>query len=66
MIATGQFSVQAVWLAAEAIPVVLVVTALSATRPPPLPAATMKRVVCVFLVFAGAGMLVSSLYAMAG
>jgi hypothetical protein len=52
----GHFSADAVVLAAEAIPVVLLVTSLSAGRPAPFSQAAVKRMVCLLLVLTGAGM----------
>jgi hypothetical protein len=60
----GKFSMHAVGLAAEAAPVVFVVTAFAAGRPPPLSPQLLKAVVCVLLVLAGAGMIGTALSAM--
>jgi hypothetical protein len=64
MTSFGQFSMLAVVLSAEAIPVVLIVTALSATRSPPISRAALKTVVCLLLVGSGTAMLLSSVQAM--
>jgi uncharacterized protein len=49
----GTFSIDAVWLAAEAAPVVLVVTAFAAGRPPPLSPGPLRAIVCLLLVATG-------------
>ncbi|MFC7208612.1 TSUP family transporter [Comamonas endophytica] len=54
----GQISVQSLLLAAQAIPVVLLVTALSANRKLPVSRAILQRIVCGLLLCAGFGMLV--------
>ena len=64
MSAFGHFSSLAVVLAAEAIPVTVIVTAVSATRSPPISNAAVKNVVCILLVVSGLGTLVSSVQAM--
>jgi uncharacterized membrane protein YfcA len=61
---TGTFSMNAVKLSAEAAPVVFIVTALAAGRPPPLSPALLKGIVCLLLVATGAGMTGASLAAM--
>lgn len=66
MAAFGHFSSSAVVLAAEAIPVTLIVTAVSATSSPPMSNAAVKNVVCILLVGSGLGILVSSVRAMIG
>ena len=53
----GQISVQSLLLAAEAIPVVLLVTLFSANRKLPVSRATLKHIVCALLIAAGAGIL---------
>ena len=63
---SGHFSNLAVVLAAEAIPITLIVTAVSATRSPPISKAAVKNIVCMLLVGSGLGMLVSSVHAMLG
>ena len=60
MVAAGQFSAQAVLLTIEAVPVVLLVTALAANREPPVSAAVLRNVVSVFLVLSGVTMVISS------
>jgi uncharacterized protein len=64
VVPAGQFSIDASQLAVEAIPVVLVVTSFAASRPPPLPLALLKAVVCLLLVATGAGMIGGSLWSM--
>jgi len=64
MLATGNFSTLAILLAIEAIPVTLLVTALSANRPPPFSRGSIKHAVCILLVVSGVGMLISSMQAM--
>lgn len=61
MAVTGHFSSLAAVLAVEGIPVTLIVTALSATRPPPISKEILRAVVCILLVGSGLGMLISSL-----
>jgi hypothetical protein len=53
----GQIGAQSLLLAAEAIPVVLLVTLLSANRKPPVSRETLKHLVCLLLIAAGVGML---------
>jgi uncharacterized protein len=62
----GTFSMHAVTLTAEAIPVVLVVTVVAAGRPPPLSERPLKAVVCLLLVLTGAGLIGAALSAMSG
>jgi len=66
MAATGHFSMLAVMLTLEAIPVTLIVTALSANRPPPVSKEVLKNVVCLLLIVSGVGMLISSVQATLG
>lgn len=61
--ASGQFSDLAMTLTLEAIPVVLVVTAITATHSPPISKAALKNIVCALLICSGAGMLLSSIHA---
>jgi uncharacterized protein len=61
----GTFSMHAVTLTAEAIPVVLVVTVMAARRPPPLSERPLKAVVCLLLILTGAGLVGAALSAMA-
>jgi len=58
IVASGQLSRLALLLTIEAIPVTLLVTAICATRAPPISPATVKKLVCILLVVAGAVMLV--------
>ncbi len=60
----GHFSMQAIELAAESIPVVFVITSAAAGRPPPLPPKLLKAAVCLLLVATGAGMVGAALSAM--
>lgn len=55
--ASGQVSGMAVRLAAEALPVVFVVTVLAANRRAPVSREVLKHIVCVLLVCAGLGIL---------
>ena len=64
MIVHGDFSRLAVMLALEAVPVTLIVTALSASRPVPVSAAAVKNAVSILLIGSGLGMLFSSIRAM--
>jgi uncharacterized protein len=64
MVLAGQFSIYVVQLAAEAIPVVFLVTSVAAARPLPLPPKLLKAVVCLLLVASGAGMISAALSAM--
>lgn len=66
MVSTGNFSKLSLLLTLESIPVALGVTALTATRRPPVSERTLKLVVCLLLVCSGTGMLYSSLLAMLG
>ena len=63
---TGHFSAGAVRLVVEAVPVVLLVTALSAGRPPPLSPRLLKGLVCGLLVATGAGMVGAAALALRG
>jgi uncharacterized protein len=60
----GQFSVGAAQLAAEAVPVVFVVTFFAASRPLPLPLKLLRAIVCLLLVATGAGMIAGALLSM--
>jgi hypothetical protein len=64
VVLAGKFSMHAFGLAAEAAPVVFIVTALAAGRPPPLPPRLLKVIVCLLLVVTGAGMFGAALSAM--
>jgi uncharacterized protein len=64
VVPAGQFSLDAVQLAAEAIPVVFVVTSFAAIRPPPLRLDLLRAVACLLLVATGAGMIGTALLAM--
>lgn len=60
----GKFSMHAAWLSAEAVPVVVAVTAFAAGRPPPLSPRPLKAIVCLLLIVTGAGMIGAALSAM--
>jgi uncharacterized protein len=62
----GTFSMNAVALTAEAVPVVLLVTVVAARRPPPLSERPLKAVVCLLLILTGAGLVGAALSAMSG
>jgi uncharacterized membrane protein YfcA len=64
VVVAGRFSMHAVGLTAEAIPVVFAVTAFAAGRPPPLSLGLLKAVVCVLLVITGVGLVGAALSAM--
>jgi uncharacterized protein len=64
VVPAGQFSIGATWLAAEAVPVVFLVTSFAARRPPPLPLRLLKAIVCLLLVATGAGMIGGALLSM--
>ena len=61
VVPTGSFNAQSLTLAAIAVPVVFLVTALTARRPSPLPAKVLKRFVCGLLVVTGLAMVHTSL-----
>ena len=64
VVLAGQFSPHAVRLAAESIPVVVLVTSFAARRPPPLPPKLLKAAVCLLLIATGMGMMSAALSAM--
>jgi hypothetical protein len=64
VIVAGRFSMHAVGLTAEAIPVVFAVTAFAAGRPPPLSLGLLRAVVCGLLVVTGAGLIGAALSTM--
>ena len=64
VVPAGQFSIDAVQLAAEGIPVVFFVTSIAARRPPPLPPKLLKTIVCLLLVITGVGMIGAAVSAM--
>ena len=64
VVPAGQFSAPAALLAAEAVPVVFLVTSFAAARPPPLPPQLLKALVCLLLVATGTGMIGAALAAM--
>jgi uncharacterized protein len=60
----GTFSMHAVALTVEAVPVVVFVTVIAAARPPPLSERPLKAVVCLLLVLAGTALVGAALSAM--
>lgn len=64
VILNGDFSRLAVMLTLEAVPITLIVTAFSASRPLPVSGAIVKNLVSILLVGSGLGMLFSSLHTM--
>ena len=64
VVPAGQFSLHAVQLAAECIPVVVLVTSFVARRPPPLSPKLLKAAVCLLLIATGMGMMSAALSAM--
>lgn len=64
VVSSRNFSLPAVWLSTEALPVVFLVTAFAAGRPPPLPAKLLKAMVCLLLVVTGTGLIGASVVAM--
>jgi hypothetical protein len=60
VVPTGEFSLGALRLAAEAIPVVLVVSAVAAGRRAPLSPNLLRNLVCVLLVGTRAGMVAAA------
>ncbi len=63
VVPSGQFSLQSLQLALEALPVVLLVTYLAVKYPPPLAPHLLKAAVCILLVATGAGMVWTALHA---
>jgi uncharacterized protein len=64
VVPTGGFSLLAIQLAAEAVPVVFLVTAFATGRPSPLSPNLLKLLVCLLLVATGAGTVGGALSAM--
>jgi uncharacterized membrane protein YfcA len=64
VVPAGQFSIGAVELSAEAIPVVFIVTSIAASRPPPFRLDLLRAIVCLLLVVTGAGMIGGALLSM--
>jgi hypothetical protein len=64
VVPSGHFSLHSLQLAAEAIPVVLLVTTLAARRPPPVSQHVLRAIVCLLLVATGVGMIASAIAAM--
>jgi hypothetical protein len=54
---TGQLSWDVLWLSAEAVPIVLLLTRVMANRPAPWPPETVKRLVCLLLVGVALGLM---------
>ena len=64
VVPTGQFSLFSLQLAAEALPVVFLVTSFAAHRAPPLPPTLFKALVCALLVGTGVSMSIGAVLAM--
>ena len=64
VVPSGQFSLLSLQLAAEALPVVLVVTSYAARRPPPLPPRLLRGLVCGLLVATGLSMSIGAFFTM--
>jgi uncharacterized membrane protein YfcA len=64
VVPSGQFSLFSLQLAAEALPVVFVVTSYAARRAPPLSPRLIKALVCALLIGTGFSMGISALLAM--
>jgi uncharacterized protein len=64
VVPSGQFSLLSLQLAAEALPVVFIVTSYAARRPSPLSPKLLKVLVCALLITTGASMGISALLAM--
>jgi uncharacterized protein len=64
VVASGNFSMPAVALSTEALPVVFLVTAFAAGRPLPLSTKLLKSIVCLLLVVTGTGLTGAALAAM--
>ncbi len=61
VVPTGKFSLNALQLALEALPVVFTVTFFAARRPPPLSPRFLKALICVLLITTGLGMGISAI-----
>lgn len=64
VVPSGQFSLLSLQLAAEALPVVYVVTSYAARRPPPLSPKLLKALICALLIGTGLSMAISAFIAM--
>lgn len=64
IVPSGQFSLLSLQLAAEAVPVVFLVTSYAARRPPPLSPKLLKALICALLITTGLSMGISALLAM--
>ena len=64
VVPSGQFSLLSLQLAAEALPVVFVVTSYAARRPPPLSPKLLKALICALLIATGLSMGITALLAM--
>jgi hypothetical protein len=64
VVPSGQFSLLSLQLAAEALPVVLVVTSYAARRPPPLSPRLLRGLVCGLLIATGLSMSISAFLTM--
>jgi hypothetical protein len=61
IVPSGKFSLTALQLAVEALPVVFLVTFYAARRPPPLSPRFLKALICVLLITTGLGMGISAI-----
>lgn len=61
VVPAGKFSLTALQLALEALPVVFLVTFYAARRPPPLSPRFLKALICVLLIATGLGMGISAI-----
>lgn len=66
VVPAGHFSLQSAQLAAEAFPVVLLITTFAARRPPPVSQERLRNVVCLLLIATGIGMIGSAAAAIGG
>jgi uncharacterized membrane protein YfcA len=64
MVPSGQFSLLSLQLAAEAVPVVLIVTSYAARRSPPLSPRLFRALVCALLIGTGLSMGIGAILAM--
>jgi hypothetical protein len=64
VVPSGQFSLLSLQLAAEAVPVVLIVTSYAARRTPPLSPKLFRGLVCALLIGTGLSMGISAVLAM--
>lgn len=61
IVPSGKFSLNALQLALEALPVVFTITYFAARRPPPMSPRILKALICVLLIATGLGMAVSAI-----